>query len=115
MQMNRVEIIDLVKHSLSVKQFNRSLIYWHHHCFKQGTSIQIGPGSYEMPFDGMYVFVDLAPKANWAHPCLYLFIEDKEQPRVECVDSAFPPSVSDNDGKYTLLIEYGRATLPSDE
>ncbi|HEX3672215.1 MAG TPA: hypothetical protein VHT92_10985 [Candidatus Cybelea sp.] len=39
-------------------------------------------------------FVDLDPRANWEHPCAYVFVSDDKN--VNAVDSTAPPSAKTN-------------------
>ncbi|HVL06407.1 MAG TPA: hypothetical protein VM388_10480 [Acidimicrobiales bacterium] len=39
------------------------------------------------------VFVDLEPRANWGHPCLYLLVDPDDN--VTRIEARFPPSRAD--------------------
>lgn len=100
------DVLDIVRGKLSDSEYQRSDIYWHKGKFERGQNLKIGPLDWVMPFDAVLVFVDLAPKANWAHPCLYVFIE-LHLSEVRILKSSFPPPAPDWPGSYALLSKKG--------
>ncbi len=60
-----------------------------------------------MPFDGMMVFVDLAPRANWAHPCLYLLV-DGQSLSARVIPASIPPDIDQSDESYIMILDHGQ-------
>jgi hypothetical protein len=59
-----------------------------------------------MPFDGTAVFVDLAPGANWAHPCLFVLV-DAATLAASVVEASLPPRGYELPGT-SVLLRYGK-------
>lgn len=110
MDIDASTILEVVHRSLSPEQIEQSLIYWDKQVFEEGESIRIGPQPYVMPFDGTLVFVDLAPRFNWGHPCLYLLINVADL-STEVIDASFPPYSGVFPEPYVSLLRYGKAPL----
>jgi hypothetical protein len=109
---SKEEILGIARSALSPQEVERSLIYWNARKLRKGEEVLSGPSALTMPFEGTVVFVDLAPRFNWAHPCLYLFInEGAHQARV--VRSSFPPSMDRDGDRWVVLLQFGNN--PEDE
>lgn len=109
MPLEKNEILDLVQHQLTPEQLQASLIYWDQRLLRLGESLRMGPvQSIPIPFDGTLVFVDLAPRFNWAHPCLYLLVSAQDE-RVQVVEGSFPPFGRVIPESVISLLRYGQA------
>jgi hypothetical protein len=83
-------IAALVRSRLTEREAASSIVRWDTVPKRAGEALRLGRDEHEMPFDGYFVFVDLLPMANWAHPARALLI-DSEGERVEAVEVRFPP------------------------
>ena len=101
------QILEAVKRSLKPEEINSSCIYWHKKPRFHGETISNGPQTLVVPFDGTLVFVDLAPRMNWAHPCLYIFI-DSTAAKTEVIEASLPPGIASSDENYIILFRYGK-------
>ena len=108
MDIGSSEILELVRRALTPDQIERSLVYWYKRVLKEGEAIKIGPQISGMPFDGMIVFVDLAPRVNWAHPCLYLLVDIKTL-NIKVIEASLPPSIDPTDEKNVALLNFGQS------
>jgi len=106
------QILAAVKRCLEPEEIKSSCIYWHKKHRFRGETISSGPQTLVVPFNGTLVFVDLAPRTNWAHPCLYIFI-DSPAARTEVKEASFPPGINPADESYIILFRYGKK--PPDE
>ncbi len=91
MDVSRSEMVDVVRRVLPMVQFERSAIYWYKRVIPKGEPLRAGPQTFTMPFDGYLVFVDLAPGANWAHPCNFVLV-GIDALSTQVIDSSFPPA-----------------------
>lgn len=102
----RTQILEIINSAISHEDIKRSFIYWYMKTLGQGEEIRIGPQTLAMPFEGTIVFVDLAPGANWAHPCLYLLADSRSLER-RVVEASFPPGIDQSDENYILILSHG--------
>ena len=58
-----------------------------------GEELFAGRDRIEVAVPSYVVFVDLVPRANWGHECLYLLVDPEGE--VTRVEARFPPSRSD--------------------
>jgi hypothetical protein len=72
----------------------RCVVHWDGALRATGEQVPGVPLDWPMPFTGHFVFVDLAPEANWGHPALYLAVSP-DGGRVESVAREFPPFAGD--------------------
>ncbi len=100
------QILVIINSLIRQEDIRRSLIYWYKKTLGEGEEIRIGPQTMAMPFEGTIVFVDLAPGANWAHPCLYLLI-DSQSLEARVVEASFPPGIDQSDENYIPILRYG--------
>jgi len=107
MNLVKRKILRLVRRTLTPEQIERSLIYWHKRVLQKGDFIQAGPQTVAMPFEGTMVFVDLAPRANWAHPCLYMLV-DNDARNAEVIEASIPPNIDETDESYIIILRYGQ-------
>ena len=107
MDISNNEIMELVRRTLTPEQIERSLVYWYKKVFQKGEPIQVGPQAITMPFEGTIVFVDLAPRANWAHPCLYVLV-DKEALTAKVIKASLPPNIDQSDESYVVILRFGQ-------
>jgi len=83
------QVAALVRGQLTEREAASSIVRWDTAPRRAGEALRLGRDEHEMPFDGYFVFVDLLPMANWAHPARMLLIDGEGQ-RVEAVDVRFP-------------------------
>ncbi|AGB50826.1 hypothetical protein Metho_2696 (plasmid) [Methanomethylovorans hollandica DSM 15978] len=107
MELTSSQIIELINSNVLPNDIKHSFIYWYKKIIRQGEDIRIGPQIITMPFEGMIVFVDLAPHANWAHPCLYLLINIRSLD-VKIIEASFPLSIEQSDDNYTIILRFGQ-------
>jgi hypothetical protein len=112
MDISKSTLLQIVDQALTREQIEGSLIYWDRRPVHTGELIRAGPRSIAMPFDGTVVFVDLAPQANWAHPCLYLLVKADDLTS-QVVEASFPPSWPASPETLIVLLKYGKQ--PADE
>lgn len=91
MDISTGEMADLVRRILPKVQLEGSAIYWYKRVVPKGDPLRVGRQTFTMPFDGCLVFVDLAPGANWAHPCVYLLV-GIDTLATQIIHSSFPPA-----------------------
>lgn len=101
------EILELVRRTLTPEQTERSLVYWDKRVRPAGARIQLGPETFPMPFEGTIVFVDLAPRANWAHPCLYILVETRTL-ATKVLEASLPPNMDESPETLIILLRYGQ-------
>ncbi len=108
MPTDKDAVLALVLRELEGPMVQDSLIYWDQRLLRQGETVRMGPvQEVAMPFEGTLVFVDLAPRSNWAHPCLYLLVSAQDDD-IQRADGRFPPFV-EPPGSTILLLRYGKA------
>jgi hypothetical protein len=110
--ISKGQILEIVEGTLTPEQIERSFIYWNSRISKKREEIRAGPQIITMPFEGTIVFVDLAPRANWAHPCLYILVDNKTL-KTKVIESSFPPIMDRPSENYIVLLRFGN--MPSDE
>lgn len=101
-------IIEIAHKILNPEQIEKSLIYWDKQIFKKGFRIKAGPKTINMPYDGMLVFIDLAPRYNWGHPCLYVLVDVKSL-RTEVIKASFSPYSRGFPETVSIVLRYGKA------
>lgn len=107
MRWEKRRILGIAEGVLDSSQIKRSFVYWNARTLKEGEEITAGPQTLKMPFEGTVVFVDLSPRANWAHPCLYLFI-GYGTPQTRVVKSSFPPPMDRPGDKWIVILRFGK-------
>jgi len=110
MNISKDQILNLVNDTLSQDQVERSFIYWDKKIFQKGEKIGVGSSVFMMPFRGTILFVDLAPRYNWAHPSLYLLV-NVENFKVEMRETSFPMYKSEYPPSYVILLKYGKEPI----
>jgi hypothetical protein len=104
------DMVNIISSSLSPEQLQCSFIYWHKKTIRRGEDVRLGLQTIVMPFEGTMVFVDLAPRSNWAHPCLYLLVDAITQ-EVKVTDASFPPAIDHSDLDYVIILRLGHEPL----
>jgi hypothetical protein len=107
MELSNSQILGIIDTCIRPEDMKRSFIYWYKKTLRQGEDVKIGPQTIAMPFEGTIVFVDLAPGANWAHPCFYVFV-DNETLGTKVIDASFPPGIDQSDENYIIVLRFGR-------
>lgn len=108
MEINKSALLEIIHRTLTSEQIEGSLIYWYKRILKEGESINISPQIPTMPFAGVIVFVDLAPRANWTHPCLYMLVDIKTL-NTTVIESSLPPAIDSSDENYIIILRYGQS------
>jgi len=106
MEITQEHILKVVIEHLSSEEIAKSTICWDTRIRMKGEDLVIGPQKIPMPFDGYMIFVDLAPQANWAHPCLYLLLSRGIQ-EITRIKASFPPYWGEYPESYKVLLRYG--------
>ena len=83
-----------------------SIIYMDTQVFEEMQVIHAGRKSLSVPFKAFMVFVDLEPKSNWGHSCLYLLIQEKGEV-YEVMKEMFPPYHGEYQETWIVLLWYG--------
>jgi len=107
MNLTTEQVREIVLEGLTSEERDQSIIFWDKKPIEKGETIRVGRESIEMPFRGYMVFVDLAPKANWSHPCLYILI-DAETHEIQTRKGAFPPYYGKYPESYRVILRYGK-------
>jgi hypothetical protein len=107
MNIRNDEILEVVCKVLTPAQVNQSLISWYKKVLPEGTPLKAGQQAFAMPFEGTLVFVDLAPRANWAHPCFIMLIDTRTFD-MRVIDASFPPNIDQSDKSFIVLLRYGK-------
>lgn len=107
MGLSSSQILEIIKSRIRPEDIRRSFIYWHKKILRQGEEVKIGPQTITMPFEGTIVFVDLAPRANWAHPCFYVLVDDKTLD-TKVIEASFPPNIDQTDERYIIILRFGQ-------
>jgi hypothetical protein len=106
MDLDKNTVLEIIRNILTPVQLKRSLIYWDKKVRQQGEEIKIGLQTISMPFTGTMVFVDLSPAYNWAHACLYIFL-DRSGEKTQVTEGSFPPFTGTPEESYVILLRYG--------
>ncbi len=99
-------ILAFLKDQLEEVQLNKAIIYRESETFRKGIKIPIGREMHTIPFDSYMVFVDLEPKANWGHQCIYFFV-DTEGKNFKKSFEMFPPYFGEYPETWIVLQRYG--------
>lgn len=110
MDISNGEMADLVRRVLPAERLERSAIYWHKRVIPKDAPVRVGPQTFTMPFDGTFVFIDLAPGANWAHPCVYILVNSNLL-ATQVIDSSFPPAFGPTDDDQVVVLQTGPEPL----
>jgi len=107
MELDKNIVLKIVHDTLTPAQLKGSFIFWDKRIHEKGEKIGIELQPVSMPFRGTMVFVDLAPRSNWAHPCLYVFI-DCVTHDTRVIKASFPPALDAADENYIIILRYGK-------
>lgn len=102
------QVLEIVLGNLAPEERDQSIVFWDEKPVESGAPIKIGRESLEMPFKGYMAFVDLMPKANWGHPCLYFLIDAKTHD-IQIRKEAFPPYYGEYPQSYRVILRYGKS------
>ena len=100
------EVERIVRKVLDKATVAQSLIFWWDRPFNEGDVVRVGPQELKAPFLSTLVFIDMAPKSNWSHPCKYMFISNLTD-EVRAFDASFPPFMDKPPPEYSLILRYG--------
>ena len=100
------EVEHIVRKELDQATVAQSLIFWWDRHFNEGDVVRVGPGELKAPFSSTLVFIDMAPKSNWGHPCTYVFVGDATD-EVKAFGASFPPFMDKPPPGYSLILRYG--------
>jgi len=101
------EVITIITPFLSESEFTHALVYWNTACLAPGDSVCIGNRDLAITEPGMWVFMDLMPEANWAHPCRYLLITLADR-SVTPIEGHLPPFRGGIPDTVQLVLRYGK-------
>ena len=107
--MRKTDILEIVRTHLTQQQIKESFIFWNKRTLNQGEKLKIGPQEFVVPFKGTMVFVDLAPRANWAHPSKFLLIAEDLQ--TTFIDSSFPPLMDKAGDEWVVILRFGEPPI----
>ncbi len=107
MELSKSQILEIINNSVRSEDIKRSFIYWYKKTLRQGEIVRIGPQTFAMPFEGTIVFVDLAPRSNWAHPCFYVLVDNKTLD-TKLIEASLPPNIDQSDESYIIILRFGQ-------
>jgi hypothetical protein len=110
--VDKEKILNIVLNTLTREKVEQSIIYLDCEPFKAGDTINSGRMNIDVKKPSYMAFVDLQPRLNWGHPCMYVLI-DSETFEAEIFDAQFPPYQEDYPQSYIVLLRYG--VEPPDE
>jgi hypothetical protein len=105
-ELDKNTVFKITRDILTPAQLKGSFIFWDKRIHEEGEKIGIELQPVSMPFRGTMVFVDLAPAYNWAHPCLYIFIDCLAE-KTHLMKASFPPFIGPPDENYVILLRFG--------
>lgn len=105
-------LIALLQKELSEDAIKKSIISIDYAIQPKGAETNIAKIHFTYPYDGFMVFVDLEPKLNWTHDCLYLFIS-ADLSQLTRIKAETPPYYGDYPKTYSVVLRYG--SIPEDE
>jgi len=104
--IDQAEVVEIVRRSLDEDMLESAIVLWDRSPRVEGESVRIARATHAMPFDGTIVFADLAPRANWAHPCVYLLIAD-DGIDARMLRASFPPFRGEPPASYVEILRNG--------
>jgi hypothetical protein len=107
MGLSKSQVLEIINNCICREDIERSFIYWYKRILLQGEDVRMGPLTIAMPFEGNIVFVDLAPRANWAHPCYYVLVDTRTL-EAKVIDASFPPNIDQSDESYIIILRFGK-------
>ncbi len=112
MLIEKEKIVTLVQNTILSETIDNSIIFIDTKVYNKGSTKKIGTSNFTFPYNGFMVFIDLEPKVNWSHPCLYLFIKTNLLEIIKIKES-FPPYYGKYPDSYSVLLRYG--SRPKDD
>ncbi len=91
--MTPVQAAEVALTALSDEQKEAGAVYVTAGVVGDGDDLFAGRERIGVDVPSHLVFVDLEPRANWGHPCLYLLVDTEGN--VSRVEARFPPSRAD--------------------
>jgi hypothetical protein len=67
-------VLDNVRNTIGSERFGKVIVYLDDSLRRAGERLPVGDLVIDMPWDGHVAFIDLEPRLNWGHACLYLAI-----------------------------------------
>ncbi len=107
-KFNKKELVEIILNTISSEERQSSIIYWDEKPIEKGKMIKLGPKQIEMPFNGVMLFVDLEPKANWGHSAIYFLVNNNMQD-IKVIKATFPPYLKNYPPSYRVILRYGKA------
>ena len=101
------EVYEVILKNLSNMEEENSIVYWDKNLLQKGDTVNIGKKIINMPFKGYMVFVDLEPKVNWGHPCLY-FLMNSRTKELKVIKEEFPPYFGEYPESFKVIQRYGK-------
>ncbi len=105
-EISEAGLLAFVKKELDRSDIENSIIYWDSRIIDKNEQIRSGKKSFSYPYKSYLLFVDLAPRANWGHPCIF-FIIDENGNQFEMRREEFPPYYGEYPESWTVLLRYG--------
>ena len=110
MEPDKNTVLKIIRGILTPAQLKGSFIFWEKRVHEEGEEVRTGLQTITMPFKGTMVFVDLAPRSNWAHPCIYIFINCVTHDS-QIIKASFPPAIDEADEKYIIILRFDKTPL----
>lgn len=110
--MDNPDLIKLVRTRLTPAQIKEAMVYRDLQPIKAGEKMNVGDVASIVPFDGLLVFVDLAPRYNWAHPCILILVSN-EGTEIELIHASFPPRGRGFPKRFQVIMRFGQVVSES--
>ncbi len=112
--MDNTDLINLIRSHMTTAQLKEAVIYRDLHPIKAGERLNVGCETPVVPFDGFLVFVDLAPRFNWAHPCILILVSN-EGLKAELIHASFPPRGRGFPQQFQMIMRFGQVGFESSQ
>jgi len=96
------EFVSVLKNQLTPEERDKGVVYAVDKPFAKGQRLEFPGVVLDMPWEGLLVFTDRDPMANWGHPARYLLVNG-ENGEVRSFETRLPPFRQDSDIKWRVV------------
>jgi hypothetical protein len=86
----RENLVELLVAELDHDERSSGVAYYAELRIRAGSTVTVGRGEVDAPWDALLGFVDREPMANWGHSCRYVLI-NAETGEVRSIEAQLPP------------------------
>lgn len=104
----------MIRAHLTPDQIREAVIYRDLKTISAGERVVVGSQAHIMPFDGILLFADLAPQFNWAHPCLFILVQDGG-PATKLIKASFPPRGREFPKQFKIIMQNGHKVFDASQ